>query len=98
MACTGVAQLGRERVDAHERHGDHLVLVLDVPQHPLDDRRRRLAFVRIGTEGGPLRAHHRRGADPAAAHVADAELDEAVGAADGVVPVAADLDGRRPAR
>ena len=46
----------------------------------------------VDVEDVPLAAHHGRGADALAADVADAELDDPVGPADRVVPVAADLD------
>ena len=70
----------------------------DVPDHPPEDLGRELVVVGVGPEDAPLAAHDRRRADAAAAHVADAELEDPVRPEDGVVPVAADLDPLPPAR
>ena len=60
--------------------------------------RGRRVVVGVRAERVALAAHHRRRADAAAADVADAELDDPVRPAHGVVPVAADLDARRRRR
>ncbi len=91
MAGARVHEHALERIDADARDRGHLVVV-HVADHPPEDLRRRRVVERIGAEGAPLPAHHGGGLRTPAAHIADAEHDRAVGAEDGVVPVAADVD------
>ena len=91
MAGARVHEHALERIDADAGDRGHLVVV-HVADHPPKDLRRRRVVERIGTERAPLAAHHGGRRRTPAAHIADAEHDRAVGAEDGVVPVAADVD------
>src|SRR5580658_9531398 len=91
MPGAGVRELAGVGVEADAGEGDHLVAV-DVAQHAPDDLGGRDEVLGVDVERVALPSHDGSRADPLAADVADAELDEPVGPTDRVVPVAADLD------
>ena len=77
-----------EREEGRRRHAG----VGDDPSQPARDLGGRSVLVGERAEGIPELPHQHRGRDAAAGDVADGEVDDAVGPAHGVVPVAADLE------
>ena len=95
MARRCVRDLARGRIDRDADRGRHVV-VAHVTEHAAEDRLRRRVLEGVGAEGVAELAHERGGRDALARHVADRDLDDAVGPPQHVEPVAPDLQARAP--
>ena len=94
MARGGVAELAGVRVEREEGRRRHAGVGDDLRQ-PARDLGGRGVLVGERAEGVAELPHQHRGRDAAAGDVADGDVDDAVGAAHGVVPVPADLEPDR---
>ena len=91
MARGRVGELLRVRIERQAERGRHLVLV-DVAEHAPQHVGGRGVLVGVRAEGVAQLAHQHGRRHAVAGDVADRDVHDAVGAADRVVPVAADLE------
>ena len=91
MTGRGVAKLAGVRVEGQEDGGRHPGL-RNVPRQAPGDLGRRRVLVGERPERVAQLPHQYRGRDSASGHVSDGEVEDPVGPANRVVPVAADLE------